>query len=191
MNGYLQRSSWKAGLVALMVLAAFAATALVGLSAAARGESETKQQPITVTEITRRSDFTDHVTMQIRLKMSGRSRQFLRLPDPSSVAMAEIKIQPGAAFPWHTHPGPVIVTVKEGELVYVYADDCRERTYPAGTAFVDPGYGSIHSAYNPTDKQTVVMATFLDAPKEGALTIASGSTPPGSCGIPGSMQGSH
>jgi hypothetical protein len=35
--------------------------------------------------------------------------------------------------------GPVVVNVVSGELTYVAADDCVEREYPAGTAFVDPG----------------------------------------------------
>ncbi len=185
MNAQIERRPWRVGIAALVVLAAVAGVTLLGLPSAAQDQADTPQ-PITVTEITKRSSFTDHVTMQIRLKIKGRSRQFLRLPDPSAVAMAEIKVQPGAAFPWHTHPGPVIVTVKEGELTYVYADDCRDRTYPEGSAFVDPGYGNIHSAYNATDKVTVVMATFLDVPTEGPLTIPTGEVP-GRCVPKGSV----
>ena len=49
-----------------------------------------------------------------------------------------ITVQPGAQFPWHTHPGAVIVNIAQGELVYVEASDCIERPYPAGTAFLDP-----------------------------------------------------
>jgi hypothetical protein len=35
--------------------------------------------------------------------------------------------------------------------VYAGADDCVEREYPAGTAFVDLGHGDVHTAFNPTD----------------------------------------
>ena len=51
--------------------------------------------------------------------------------------MARITVQPGAQFPWHTHPGLVIVNVSQGELTYIMAHDYA-RDYPTGTAFVDP-----------------------------------------------------
>jgi hypothetical protein len=54
----------------------------------------------------------------------------------------------------------VSVNVTQGELVYVPADDCSHRAYPAGTAFVDPGRGHVHSAYNRTGQSTVFVATF-------------------------------
>ena len=88
----------------------------------------------------------------------------VNVKDPSRTFVARFTVQPGAQFPWHTHPGPVIVNVTEGELVYVGADDCVERSYPAGTAFVDAGHGHVHTAYNPTDAPTVFVATFFEAP---------------------------
>jgi redox-sensitive bicupin YhaK (pirin superfamily) len=83
-------------------------------------------------------------------------------------------VQPGAQFPWHTHHGPVVVNVVEGELVYVNANDCVERPYAAGTAFIDPGRGNIHTAFNRTGSPTVLLATFLEAPASGPLTITAG-----------------
>lgn len=118
-----------------------------------------------------RGEFTDDVSMQIRAKLDGRRTQVLNLSDASHVTTAQLTVQPGAQFPWHTHPGPVIVTVTQGLLVYVQADDCVPRPYPAGTAFIDPG-NRIHTAYAPTGTdETVVIATFLDAPEAGPLTI--------------------
>ena len=90
-------------------------------------------------------------------------------------------MQPGAQFPWLTHRGPVFVNVVEGELVYVGADDCVERSYPAGTAFVDLGHGHVHSAFNPTGDETVVVATFFKAPAEGSLLIPAET--PSDCSI--------
>jgi hypothetical protein len=40
-----------------------------------------------------------------------------------------------------------------------------------GTAFVDTGHGHVHSAYNPTDGVTVIVATFFESPAEGSLLI--------------------
>jgi quercetin dioxygenase-like cupin family protein len=103
----------------------------------------------------------------------------------SRVAVGRFTVQPGAQFPWHTHQGPVVVTVTVGELIYVMAADCSEHSYPAGTAFVDPGRGHVHSAYNPTDAETVFLATFTDAPEDGPLSITEGVTAPAdNCGLP-------
>ena len=66
--------------------------------------------------------------------------------------VARFTVQPGAQFPWHSHAGSVVVNIVDGALVYVGADDCVEREYPAGTAFVDLGHGDVHTAFNPTDE---------------------------------------
>ena len=80
-------------------------------------------------------------------------------------------VQPGAQFPWHSHAGPVVVNIISGELTYVEADGCTEREYGAGQAFVDPGQGHVHSAYNSGTAPTLFIATFYDAPAEGSLLI--------------------
>jgi quercetin dioxygenase-like cupin family protein len=86
------------------------------------------------------------------------------------MVVLRITVQPGARFPWHTHPGPVLVAVTQGDLVYVYGDDCVERTYPTGTALADPG-SNVHFAFNPSGGETVLIATFLGVPATGPLTI--------------------
>lgn len=90
----------------------------------------------------------------------------------SRTLVVKFTLQPGAQFPWHTHPGPVIVTVQQGTLIYTLASDCIDRSYPAGTAFVDPGHGTVHTAHNPSDlTETILYATFLDFPAAGELSI--------------------
>lgn len=54
---------------------------------------------------------------------------------------------------------------------YVQATDCVPRAYPAGTIFIDPGQGNVHTAFNPTGGVTVLYATFYDLPADGPLTI--------------------
>ena len=122
--------------------------------------------PILVEPLTARHEFTDDVAAQIRLKPEGRPRNVVNLQDASHMAVLRFTVQPGVRFPWHTHPGLVLVTVTQGELVYVYGDDCVRRTYPAGTAFVDPG-NNVH----PTGGETVLVATFLGVPATGPLTL--------------------
>src|SRR5687767_4358508 len=120
--------------------------------------------PIASEPLTQRHQFTDDVSVQVRLKPSGRSREVVNMNDASRMAVVRFTIQPGVRFPWHSHPGLVMVAVTKGELVFVYGDDCLQRRYPAGTAFVDPGFGNVHYAFNPTGGELVIVATFLGVP---------------------------
>ena len=120
--------------------------------------------PIASEPLTQRHQFTDDVSVQVRLKPSGRSREVINIDDASRMAVVRFTVQPGVRFPWHSHPGLVMVAVTKGELVFVYGDDCVQRRYQAGTAFVDPGFGNVHYAFNPTDGELVIVATFLGVP---------------------------
>lgn len=78
-------------------------------------------------------------------------------------------------------PPPIevrLLTVAEGELIYVNATDCVQRPYRAGTSFVDPGRPNVHTAFNSFDGVTVVVATFLEVSADGPLTIAQGVEAP-------------
>lgn len=139
--------------------------------------------PIAVELLTPRSDFTDDVRMQTRVKYpEGGPTQVINSKDAGRTVVARITVQPGARFPWHTHHGPVVVNVAQGSFVYVNATDCVPRTYAGGTAFVDPGQGNVHSAFNPSAAEvTVLYATFYEAPAQGPLTITDGVVPPADC----------
>lgn len=143
---------------------------LVAQSAA--GDAVLQQvPPIHAEPLTGRHEFPDDVAIQIRDKPDGRRTTVVNLQDATHVAVLRITIQPGARFPWHSHPGPVVVAVAEGEFTYVYADDCVRRDYSLG-AFIDPGFDNVHMGLNPSGThETVVIATFLGIPAEGPLTI--------------------
>jgi quercetin dioxygenase-like cupin family protein len=154
------------------VLAAAAAVAILAAGAAVgSAEAQTPPPPIAVEVLTQRAVFTDDVKLQIRNKMNGHGTQVSNSHHPSRTVVAKITVQPGAQFPWHTHPGPVIVNIAEGELTYVMAHDCVDRPYATGTAFVDPGRGMVHTAVNRTGEVTVLLATFFEVPETGPLTI--------------------
>ena len=137
--------------------------------------------PIAVELITPRSSFTDDVSVKFKIKHDGHGTRVVDASDPSRVAVARITVQPGARFPLHTHPGPVIVNVVEGELTYVDPDECVERVYAAGTAFVDAG-SDVHAAYGSSTQVTTLIATFFAVPATGPLTIAEGVQAPTNCG---------
>ena len=156
-----------AGLV-LAVTLAVALAAITVLPSLVRAAD-----PISVELLSSRAQFTDDVDAQIRFSLDGGATTVLNMPDASRTLVARFTVQPGAQFPWHTHPGPVIVNIVQGDFVYVQASDCVERGYPAGTVFIDPGRGNVHSAYNPSDSvPTIVVATFLDIPADGPLSIS-------------------
>jgi quercetin dioxygenase-like cupin family protein len=174
-----------------LAVAGLGASFVPVVAIAAPPSTEPPVPPIAVEEFTRvdaetpvRGAVTDNVTATITVGHEGMEEMVLDLADLSNIAVARFTVQPGAQFPWHSHPGPVIVTVTHGELVYVTADDCSEHSYAAGTAFVDPGRGMIHSAYNPTAAETVIVATFTEAPADGPLSITEGITAPAdNCGL--------
>lgn len=126
--------------------------------------------PIATEFLSPRSVFPDDIDMKIKIKISGENREVVKVVDPSLTVTARFTIQPGAQFPWHSHAGPVVVNVVQGTLVFVESD-CAERAYPTGTAFVDAGHGHVHSAYNPTGGETVIVATFFESPAAGSLLI--------------------
>lgn len=161
-----------AGLLALAAVAVL----VLGVLPTAADNGNDDLDPISVELLAGPAAFTDDVAAQIRNKFVGRGTDVMNLRDASNIAVAEITIQPGAIVPWHTHPGPVLITIADGEedadaFVYVLAEDCVERSYQAGEALIDAGGNNVHLAYNPSETDaTVVLATFLGA--DGDLTVA-------------------
>ncbi len=140
------------GLVAVAVMPSLASNHIVA-------------QPLTA-----RAVFPDDVAVKFRVKVDGGATEVINLHDASHTQTVMFTVQPGAMFPWHTHPGSVVVNVASGELVYVPADDCEERHYAAGEAFFDPGHGHVHTAFNQGSVPTVLVATFFGLPATGPLT---------------------
>jgi quercetin dioxygenase-like cupin family protein len=149
----------------------------LGTLAYSSAQAQPEPPPVVVEVLTpTRAVFTDDVALQVRNKLDGHDTTVINAADPSRTVTIKVTVQPGGVIDWHTHPGPVFVTIAAGELTYVAAHDCVERPYPAGTAFVDPGHGHVHKAFNGTDSVTVFFATFYEVPETGPITIpASGA----------------
>jgi len=58
---------------------------------------------------------------------------------------------------WHAHPGPVFITVTQGQLTFYEADDptCTPDVVSAGEGYVDSGHG--HIGRNETDEPARVL----------------------------------
>ena len=63
----------------------------------------------------------------------------LQSPQASDIVVNSATLAAGGTTGWHSHPGPVVVTIKTGALTIYDAGDCRPVLHPAGTAFIEPG----------------------------------------------------
>ncbi|WP_135303538.1 cupin domain-containing protein [Haloarcula amylovorans] len=147
---------------------ALSSTSGVAAAQAADGQTEDGQvdQPegATIDVLAPHATFTDDVGMAlgVTFEQDGDEAAFLR--DASTILLARVTLEPGGTTGWHTHPGPVVVTLVEGELDVVFSHTCTTHTYTAGDAFVDPG-GHEEVARNPSDtQQAVAYALFLGVP---------------------------
>ena len=81
----------------------------------------------------------------------------------------------GSTTGWHTHPGPVFITVTVGQLTYYERDDptCTGHVVSAGHGFVDNGRGHLvrNESGQPAQDVSVIIAPVggafrgeLDAP---------------------------
>jgi hypothetical protein len=81
----------------------------------------------------------------------------------------------GSTTGWHTHPGPVFITVTVGQLTYYERDDptCTGHVVSVGHGFVDNGRGHIvrNESGQPAQDVSVIIAPVggafrgeLDAP---------------------------
>jgi quercetin dioxygenase-like cupin family protein len=66
---------------------------------------------------------------------------------------------------WHSHPGPVMITIKRGTATWYEGSDpdCTPHVYPAGTAFVEPT-GAPHSVQNESDVEEMEINDAIILP---------------------------
>jgi quercetin dioxygenase-like cupin family protein len=84
---------------------------------------------------------------------------------PAAMLVTAITVDPGGSFGWHTHPGPVLVTVGSGTLTVYDAmhGHCAKSAVHAGDAFIEDG-GHVHLARNEGSQPVQLNATFLGRP---------------------------
>ena len=156
--------------------AAGAALTLVSGSALATGPSG-----VVSATVVARAAFVDSVDLKLKVREDGQE-VVLHAPDARDTVMQQIVIGPGGQTGWHSHPGPVLVLVKAGELTLYDGDDpaCSGRTYAAGQAFIDHGQGHVHLARNLSAGQnTEIWVAYFDVPAGAPFRIDAGD--PGNC----------
>lgn len=128
-----------------------------------------------------RAGFVDPV--DIRFKIHGQDHEVVHVRNAQETVVQNFILGPGGQTGWHSHPGPVVVLVKAGELTLYSGDDptCTGRTYSAGQAFIDTGQGHVHIARNLSQSEnTELWVTYFDVPPGGAFRIDAPN--PGNCG---------
>ena len=65
--------------------------------------------------------------------------------EPIDIVVRRHDYAPGASTGWHQHPGPIFITVTQGQLTYYEYEDptCTPHVVTAGHGFVDTGDGHI------------------------------------------------
>jgi quercetin dioxygenase-like cupin family protein len=152
-------------------LAIVASAVMIGLAFASTALG-TVPEGIVSGPILARGDFTEQVDVKVKFRRDG-SINVSNAPGAGEVVVQEITIAPGGTTGWLSHPGPVVVVVKQGALTYVRVagGECVDTTYGAGSAFVDPGQGHVHTAFNMGSENLVLYATYFDVPAGGSPRI--------------------
>lgn len=84
----------------------------------------------------------------------------LRLEDkgPSEFYLQDLVIGPKGRSGWHTHPGLLMITVKDGSVDW-YDKDCNKRTYGAGQSFTEGA--EPHNVLNSTDRDVHLLGAYI------------------------------
>ena len=85
------------------------------------------------------------------------------------VATQTIAFQPGGQSGWHTHYGPVFISVKEGTMTF-YDHNCNATVRTAGQGFLDTGVDP-HLARNESGSPAINVVTYLTPPRAPALRV--------------------
>ena len=87
------------------------------------------------------------------------------------IAVQTITFAPGGQSGWHSHPGPVFISVKEGTMTFYESDDpnCEPIVRSKGQGYLDTGEHA-HIARNETAEPAINVVTYF-APPGAALRI--------------------
>jgi quercetin dioxygenase-like cupin family protein len=162
----------------LLVTGAVALAAALGAAGAALA---TPPAGIESAPVVARGAFPERVDLSFRLR-GTRGRDVIHVRDAAQTVVQQIRLTAGGHTGWHSHHGPVVVVVQQGELTVVENEhgSCVERTYSAGQTFVDAGGGSVHSARATGAATTELWATYFDVPPGASPRIDAAD--PGGCG---------
>lgn len=95
---------------------------------------------------------------------------------PIDIVVRTHDYAPGSSTGWHSHPGPVFITVLEGRVTFYEKDDptCTPKVVSKGEGYVDTGRGHIgrNESGAPAKDVTVFFAP-VSLPFRGELPAAA------------------
>ncbi len=127
-----------------------------------------------------RATFVDPTGVKFTIR--GPNPRVIQVNKAQENVIQQIVIAPGGTTGWHSHPGPVVVLIKSGQMSFYDSEDptCTVRTYAAGQAFIDVGQGHVHIARNESATENLELwATYFDVPPGGVFRIDAPN--PGTC----------
>ena len=82
--------------------------------------------------------------------------------DDAQVQVFKLTIHPGGSGGWHSHSGPVLVTVSQGTATFyeAHGSSCTRRTIDHGQAFVEQP-GVVHTTRNEGKRDLVIHGVSL------------------------------
>jgi quercetin dioxygenase-like cupin family protein len=155
------------------------AAVVAAFSAAAVAAVLTPGSGVVSAPVYARASFADPTDLKFKIK--GQNQEVVQVNNAQETVIQQIIIAPGGHTGWHSHPGPVVVLIKSGQMSFYDSEDptCTVRTYSAGEAFVDSGQGHVHIARNEGSVNLELWATYFDVPAGAAFRIDAPN--PGHC----------
>jgi len=101
----------------------------------------------------------------------------MELEGATDIVQQDVAVLPSGFSGWHSHPTPVIITVKSGAATW-YSEDsptCTPVIYQAGSAFIEPA-GVVHFVGNTGSSNLELLDTYI-VPK-GMATRQEAQSPP-------------
>jgi oxalate decarboxylase/phosphoglucose isomerase-like protein (cupin superfamily) len=101
---------------------------------------------------------------------------------PCDTAVQQVTLDPGGSTGWHTHPGPTVVAVAEGEGTLYHADQqgCPGHKFATGTGFFQPTH-DVHVVRNEGPAPLVVYASYILPRGTPSTAILTDQPQPASC----------
>ena len=93
----------------------------------------------------------------------------------------DLVVGPGGYTGWHSHPGVLLITVKEGSVDF-YDKDCAKRTYTAGQSFTEGA--DPHAAVNRGTGNARLLVAYIVKQGEPRRIEAAQPACGASLGIP-------
>ena len=98
--------------------------------------------------------------------------------DPSDFYFQDLIVGPGGRTGWHSHPGLLMIAIKEGSIDF-YDKDCRKRIYSAGQSFTESA--DPHNAFNTGTTNVRLLISYII--KKGEPRRIEQAQPPCAVGL--------